>query len=316
MTTAIWPNLFIVGAAKCGTTSLYEYLRAHPQVFFPDMKEPNFFLTQAPLPKDARRLAPLHCIGQPQKYLGLYRNGGGYPVRGDASVAYLWDENAPRLIQESCPRARIVIMLRDPVVRAHSHYLMHLRNGAESEPSFLAALRKDMARKYTSVWEGGGYMEFGLFHDQVRRYLRVFGKEQVLILLLDELAKSPRETMARVTRYLDIDPMPVGWDKVLGSEHNQYTMPRMPFLYLQTKRLVDAEMRRKFLPSSLRKWLRTSFILYNNQKPPLDNESRRILEGIYDPDIDRLEKLLGRGLPELRKSWQQAPAPPTKETVE
>jgi hypothetical protein len=117
---AIWPNFYIVGAPKCGTTSLYEYLKPHPQVFFPNIKEQNFFST--PPPPNAQ-LFDLRYCGSSEEYQLLYQGAEKFDAIGDASPSYLWDENACRRIHAACPKAKIIIILRDPAARAYSHFL-------------------------------------------------------------------------------------------------------------------------------------------------------------------------------------------------
>jgi len=299
---ANWPNFFIVGAAKCGTTSLWAHLKKHPQVFFPEMKEPHFFMTRGPRPENAHKFEHLHCVGNQQKYLGLYEQAESYPAIGDASITYLWDENAPKKIHEVAPHARIVIMLRDPVVRAHSHYLMNLRLGAESLSTFAEALRADLATEDNGFWGGRLYVGLGLYYEQVRRYIETFGSDQVLILLFDDLTRQPKETLARVTQHLGIDPLELDEAEV-SEAHNVYKMPRFAGAYRFATRVIAPDLRKRLLPESVKKWLQSGSLLYNTSKPPLDPESRRLLQGIFDPDIAKLEQLLGRKLPELRKSW-------------
>src|ERR1700722_16339843 len=100
----IWPNFYIVGAVKCGTTSLWAHLRQHPEVFLPEMKEPHFFATNiGPTPPAAKSL---HCPGDLGTYQRLYTSSSSFPAIGDASPSYLADEDAPRRIHEVCPLAR------------------------------------------------------------------------------------------------------------------------------------------------------------------------------------------------------------------
>jgi len=305
----IWPNFFIVGAVKCGTTSLWAHLKKHPQVFLPDMKEPHFFLGPQPPPQLGDEIVDQHCAGDEEAYHRLYEGAAGFPAIGDASPSYLWEKDAPRRIHDICPDAKIIIILRDPVVRAHSRYLMNLELGTESL-SFREALKRDAARERKLWWTARLYVEVGLYYEQVLRYFDIFGREQVLVLFFDELTRHPQQALAKVTRHLGIDPLSLS-DADLSEPFNPYRRQRFGFLYRIATRVVSREMRDRLLPASLKRWLRFNTVFYDTRKPPLDAESRQYLQEIFEPDIRKLEELLGRELPALRKSWTRSDTNPS-----
>ena len=304
----IWPNFYVVGAVKCGTTTLYAQLKQHPQVFLPEMKEPHFFRSFSLPPW----LEYEHCSGNLEAYQRLYRGAEKYPAIGDTSPSYLWDEQAPKKIFAICPHARIIMILRDPVARAYSEYLMSLMNGAETLP-LPDAFYKDVEqveRTDREIWDARMYIKKGLYHDQVLRYLDTFGSEQVLVLLTDDLHKKPLEVYSRIGKHIGIDPGP--FEKLDFSEaQNEFRMPRNLALFHLFNSATAQRLKRVLLPDSVRKRLRDSRVLhyspllYKTKKPPMDPESRRFLQEIFDPDVRNLEKLLGRELPELRKSWDK-----------
>src|SRR5215469_13417957 len=138
-----WPSFFIVGAANSGTTSLYGYLKQHPDVFMPALKEPHYFAQVTPSHKQ-RHLRTI--IRNQAAYLRLFHRADGCKAIGEASPSYLWDANAPYRIARAIPDAKIIILLRDPVERAYSHYLMDVREGLQ-DLAFAAALKKDWAQQ-------------------------------------------------------------------------------------------------------------------------------------------------------------------------
>lgn len=291
-----WPNFFIVGAPKCGTTSLYEYLKQHPQVFFPKIKEQNFFSTPPP---PGSQLFDLRYCGSRQEYQRLYQGAEKFVAIGDASPSYLWDEDACRRIHKVCPQAKIIIILRDPVARAYSHFLFYRMNLVEPESSFRKALELEASLQKVTWHERRAYASFGLYYEQVRRYLETFGREQVLVLLFDDLASKRKELLAQVARHIGVDPE--WFERLDVSEvHNPYRMPRSRIAYRIAGRLG---LRTTLIPPAVRKWLGRNPLLFDRKKPQVDAKSRRVLEELYEPDITRLEDLLGRKLPELRKSW-------------
>lgn len=291
-----WPNFYMVGAAKCGTTSLYQHLRRHPQIFLPSMKEPNFFTAEAPEGESAFAVPRCRSL---EEYRHLYAKAQSAVAIGDGSNSYLWDENSPKLIREVSPEAKIIIMLRDPIERAHSFYLMNLRCGDDDSPTFQEALRRDNARCKQSWFTSWLYVEAGMYYAQVKRYFDTFGEGRVLLLLFDELAQSPRDLFYKIAHHLCVSTQPFESIKV-SRVHNAYRMPRFQLAYRLYGQLG---LRGKFLPASTRRWLGQNHLLFDMEKPQLDQDVRRSLQNVYDPDVTALEHLVGREFPELRKSW-------------
>ena len=127
-----WPNFFIVGTAKAGTTSLYEYLKQVPMIFMSSRKEPYFFVNDV-LNRDSS-----NPIRNRREYLNLFKNARNEVAIGESSL-YLWYPESAELIHKEVPDARIIIILRNPIERAYSHYLMLMRGG-EEKMSFHEAL--------------------------------------------------------------------------------------------------------------------------------------------------------------------------------
>lgn len=292
----VWPNFYVVGGQKCGTTSLWAYLKQHPEVFLPDVKEPHFFA-------DVKRSRPSRSSRFPndlESYQALYRPGRGSQAIGDASPSYLSDENAPHLIHEVAPDARIIILLRDPVDRAFSHYLMPVMQIAEPL-SFLEAVKQDYARLEKGWGISKMYVDLGLYYKPVRRYIETFGRDRVLVILLDDLQKKTRQVLEEVARHIGVDPEGIRGTKV-SEAHNPYKEVRFQRPYRFATSLLDIDKRQR-LPGPLRKWLSSSPLFYKGGKPARSHEASKFLQEIYEPDIRQLEELLGRPLPELRRTW-------------
>lgn len=199
------PNLFIVGAARSGTTSLWARLRSHPSVFMPGVlrhKEPAFF---SPLKKSMYK--------RRESYLGLFAGANeGYAWIGEASTAYLTDPESAGLIRTFNPEARILIMLRNPARRAYSLFNWMVQEGFEYAASFPEALaleRERSGRPIPNSLEPEYYYNYlyfssGLYEVQVRRYLELF-KERVLVLRFEDYVGAPDKVWERVCRFLSID---------------------------------------------------------------------------------------------------------------
>lgn len=296
----IWPNFFIVGASKAGTTSAWAYLRKHPQIFLPRMKEPSYFVS-APQPPG---LESYYCTANLTVYRELYKNAAGYKAIGDASTAYLWDREVAARLHAVAPQARIVILLRDPVERAYSQYCMLGRANMDPLP-FAEAVHRDNSESVNSNywWNDWIYVERGLYYEQVRRYIELFGREQVGIFFFEDLAKDPLSVMQAICRHIGVDPAlldPSGFDRA----HNASLVPRSKWLYDLLRFAVPHGLRRAILPIAAREWLQTTSLFYRRDKPPIDAKTARYLQSIYEPDLCRLEELLGRKLPQLRAKWK------------
>jgi hypothetical protein len=226
--------LFVVGAAKAGTTSLHAYLDAHAGVHMSDPKEPHFF---------ARAINPSVRTKSWDTYAEAFRGATENAILGDASTSYLWDPAGAELIHEALPDSRIVVLLRDPVARAISHYTMDVLNGRQRR-SFDDALRADAAIP-ERIWgvKSHLYIDLGMYAAQVRRYLETFGRDRVLVIESATLRKSRRAALTQIARFLGIDPS--GFDEArLDAEYNLTAMPRSIQLnYLATRRRVRRVLR-------------------------------------------------------------------------
>ena len=178
------PNLFVIGAAKCGTTSLWLYLDAHPEIAMSRMKEPAFFL-------DADYLDRLGW------YESLFVAA---PVVGEASTLYTVDPvypGVPERIRSLVEEPKLIYMVRDPVERAISHFIEHVAQGLESRSATEALGDPDESRNL--------YVAGSRYASQVKRYLESFPATSLLIFEQSELRRSPAETLRRVYEFLGVD---------------------------------------------------------------------------------------------------------------
>jgi Sulfotransferase family len=137
------PNFLIIGAAKSATTSLYFYLRQHPEVFMPPNKEPHYFF--APdldrFQFDRMRLTPITTL---EAYQALFEGSEKFTVRGEASTRYLPSAYAPSAIRKAVPHVKLIAVLRNPMKRAYSHYLMMKRNRATQHDTFQQVIDEEI----------------------------------------------------------------------------------------------------------------------------------------------------------------------------
>jgi hypothetical protein len=194
------PDFFIVGAPRSGTSSLYNYLIQHPGVFMPELKEPHFFYNRE------SPGAPVLGAKDLEAYLSLFGDVPEEEQTGEASTSYLWLANAAREIRELQPEAKVMMVLRNPVDRAYSHYWYQVRRGGEKARSFEEALADEPKRIRRGTWHGFYYVDCGRYGEQVSRYLEVFGREAVRVYLLEDLRRDARGVYRDAFGFLGVDP--------------------------------------------------------------------------------------------------------------
>ena len=278
-----WPNFFIVGAAKAGTTSLYAYLKNTPGVYMSEHKEPHYFI-------DNMKTGNY----DESKYLQLFKNVKNEKAIGEASPAYLTDPSSAKCIHDKIPDAKIIILLRDPVERAFSSYLMYTnrtKKDLSSHEIFLETFGTEYGLKYDKKWLLGR----GLYSSQVKKYLEIFGEENVGIWFFEDMKKDTMQVVKGVLKFLKIDSLPP--DNV-SKIYNPYWVFRGKIaesLFLNTtiRKIVPI-----FLPTlTLRHLVFNKLFIKEAQKPKLPESERRKLENYYYDDVIALEKVLKKKIP-------------------
>jgi hypothetical protein len=306
-----WPNFFIVGAQNSATTALYTYLRTLDGVFMPAMKEPHYFSSLSP----TRRMRyPISHVGDREAYLRLFAKAGDQIAIGEASSSYLWEPRSAARIHEVSPQARIIIMLRDPIARAYSHYLMDLREGWAALP-FYDALLSDWDSRDKGYGISRLYVELGLYRDQVSTYLTIFGRRAVRIILFDEfigaVSRGDAQLLQEIESFLglDTDQSRSNGRQIAPLAGNGYAQARFDWARRFAGKGVVRRLGQAVVPPRLgstffiKQRLYEPLFLTAAEKPPIEPRARRWLSDIYDKDVARLESLLGMKLPELRKTW-------------
>jgi hypothetical protein len=284
-----WPNLFIVGAAKAGTTSLYHYLAQHPNVYMAPVKEPHFFSGVRP---DRRLEAFFPHVTNEADYLALFAAAADEEVVGEASTSYLWDPKAADAISQKSPDAKIIAMLREPVERAYSHYWNDVREGIEHR-SFPEAVAAELAGPPGRWGISSLYVYAGFYAEGLERYLARFDGN-VLVLFFEEFVDDTPSTLERVFAFLEVD---AAWARRVEPEvHNPFALPRN----LIGRHLLGSgtarSLARKVLPSSVRAYGRSRLVV-RSAKPAMDDHVRQTLLEVYESDVGRLTEMLGRRPP-------------------
>jgi hypothetical protein len=289
------PNFFIVGAAKAGTSSLYNYIAQHPDVFMPELKEPHFF---------SEWRSPALEIDSMDEYLRLFEEAPENARVGEASTSYLASAAAAQRIRRFNPNARIIIVLRNPIDRAYSQYWNHVRDNMESL-SFEEALQAEPERIREGKWHGFYYVEGGRYAKQVARYMDAFGRDSVRVYLFEDLSQDALGVCRDVLSFLRVDPSyPINPNRTYnrGGPQKSVLLSKLTYGGIALTREVQKALgtgesvRRSPLFARLRgvkEWLQER---NTKRAPEMKAETKRMLRRAYREDILRLERLIERNL--------------------
>ena len=302
------PNFFLVGAPKCGTTAMSNYLNQHPYIHM-GPKEMHFFGA------DLRADEASHYTRD--RYLSRLNEGKHVDTRylGEASVWYLYSQTAAYEIKEFSPSAKILIMLRNPVDMLYSLYYQFLHEG-KFLPSFKEAIEQEeeLRKKAEPMFSEGKrlreamHTDLARFHEQVNRYLNVFGKENVKIIIYDDFRKNIQKVYEEILDFLEIDSclIPEKFEKINSHKrYKNYLFHRLisnPHDTPELERKLSSNLRKiikTLMPKTLRKNVRAQFINWNtvtSERPLMEAEVRQYICNNLAPDVDKLSSLLNRDL--------------------
>lgn len=293
-----WPNLFLVGAPKCGTTSLHEALARHPDAFMSPVKEPHHFATDLRFSHPRR-----NPYGTADAYLGLFEQATSQRILGESSVWYLFSSVAGQRIAERQPEARVLCVLRNPVelvcslhgfaCRGGGEPLLRLRDALAAEGS--RARGVGVPRSSHAPWSLQ-YRAVADYGPQLSRFLQRFSREQVGVFLYEDLRDDPAGTFRSICQFAGMEPDPsieVGRANVTANHP-----PRSYSRWLRSfPRATAAGLRA--VPTPVRRAAR--YVLSRVVAPPVaaarvEPEDIVELQRWFAPRIRALESMLGRSL--------------------
>ncbi|GAB3108924.1 sulfotransferase domain-containing protein [Aestuariicella hydrocarbonica] len=281
------PNLFLVGAAKSGTTSLAELLGTERGVQLPVLKEPFYFVEG-------------YGIKNKDEYRALYRSGGLWRI--DASTGYLFDRLCPEKIKEFNPKAKVLIVLRNPIDFMVSYWEYMRANGSETL-DFCSAISEEEARRRHSAefersceqWPASyWYTERAFFFDQVARYLNAFEEGEVKVVLFEKIIRD-KNAIKDIYSFLGLH---LRGDKELPRVNESgKARPFIHFLRFSKYLSPIKQMLYKLLPVSLRLKIRKAVFMGSMtnkgyEKFVLPSEERAKLADIFSEDVEQLRRLL------------------------
>ncbi|MDH3280995.1 MAG: sulfotransferase domain-containing protein [Gammaproteobacteria bacterium] len=318
------PDTFIVGAPKCGTTAMYEYLRQHPEIYMSRRKELNFFC------RDLRPESYRGDLVDPQAYLTNFSECSVEKRVGEASVWYLYSRTAARDIKAFSPDANVIIMLRNPVdmvYSLYSHYiwLRHptplgvtdvrsqrvlsfeqaLASQDERRRSFLDSFPWDQValagRRLGNVF----HTDVAMYTDQVKRYIDRFGASRVLIIIFDDFKSDTADVYRRTLQFLSVDPAYHADLRVINSNKRIWNAKLHKLVNERDSKVK--KLARLVVPDRLRMRMRRFVRSMNEQdkpRPSMNPQTRQSLEARFRPDVEKLSRLIDRDLISL---WYGVP---------
>lgn len=311
-----FPDIFIVGAPRCGTTYLASVLEQHPEIFMCPVKEPHYFAFpdislndfRPALRKRIERFDlnaylnqknknPVHrlYITRKEDYLKLFEQAPPNSLLAEASPSYLWAEGAAQRIRHANPQARIIIMIRNPVERAISQYFIERKMGM-TRRSVTDDISFDLTFPVRKWGAAPLYVELGLYSKPVSRYIHLFGKENVFIGLLDNLNHHPDsffENLFSFLNLLPVNPQPA------TVKRNKGEVPRIDWLNRLRHLPLVKSFQKKILKGNAKTKLKKWF--FEEETVDEIDSVKNLLLPIFEPDIIELEKITGFDLSDWRK---------------
>lgn len=290
------PNFLLFGVQKAGTTSIYSYLQQHPQVFMSPRKETEFLGRDPTQPTEGQPLTPggRRQIVTIEDYQALFEGVTTEIAIGEASPNYLFlHEQAVPAIQKYVPKAKLIAILRNPVERAYSDYLMHVREVVGNQKPLAEQVRLSADSSFTLLK--------GRYSAGIKHFLETFGPEQVKIFLYEDLKQDSGALMASLYEFIGVDPE---FAADTNQQQQRAAVPKNQSInqLLRTNNPVRSAvgtLLRTVMPEEQRQKLRSRLISANSagkEALPLAESDRQLLKDYYREDILRLQTLIDRDL--------------------
>lgn len=293
------PNFLIVGTPKGGTSSLFNYLKEHPEIYLPEQKELHFF-SYNELMKNTNgpgdKLALANVIKSWEEYLSLYQGITTERMAGDVSPSYLYFSKEVIGRIKAClgENLKIIIMLRDPIERAYSNF-MHQKRLMHETLTFNEALKVEkerMQKGYGDFWRYAGH---SFYYEKCVDYIQTFGNENVKIVLFEDMVNRQNETISSIFKFLGVDDsfIPTNLNTVYNKGGVYKKNPVTKFLL---KPSFIKEFMRKAVGNKIGrqyKQLKEKILNHNSEnKSPIEQDTIKYLQAYFAEDVIKLKELV------------------------
>ncbi|MDY6785776.1 MAG: sulfotransferase [Cyanobacteriota bacterium] len=290
------PNFLIIGVQKAGTTSIYNYLKQHPQVYMSPVKETNFLEQDWEQRfKDGSRTPNAKKIDTFEKYCNLFKGVKDEIAIGEDSPNYLFHyDTSIELIKRYVPQAKLIAVLRNPIERAHSDYLMHVRDAiGEKHKTLLEQVQYSAHKSFV--------LRKGFYGAHLQHFYDNFDREQIQVYLYDDLCKDAVKFMQGMYQFIGADP---AFTPDVSKKAQTAAVPKNQFVNKLLRkqnplRVAVGSTLKLFLPEEKRQEIRSNLIRLNSgdkSNATLSSEERQALVNLYREDILQLQGLIDRDL--------------------
>jgi hypothetical protein len=286
MDSKIKPDFLIIGAEKSGTTWVYRCLKRHKNIFMPEVKEIHYF-NESNSKLEKNENYEKNGLGW---YFDHFRRRAGEKRAGEATPMYLCDDKAPCRIKRTLPDVKLIASLRYPTDRAYSHYWM-ARGKGDVEITFREAVRTRDPR----------FIERGRYEEQIERYLSLFDRESLLLLIHEELFRNPSWHLNRTADFLEVDDTFYRNQSWLSTKVNRSSAARSEWINnlieSTAKWMRGREGLRQILDALKHTGITDKIKEANTRRrdyPSMAEDLRKELDDYYAPTVRYVEKKVGR----------------------
>jgi len=303
------PNFFVIGVVKGGTTSLYHYLEQHPEVYMPPVKETNHFAVNdinhgkflpeyamdvrvdmdAYIASGMKRKIHIAHVDEERHYIALFQGVDQEIAKGEVSNSYMICPSAAKAIHDFNPYAKNIVVLRNPISRVWSQYLMNLREAKSRQKDFINEIVADDQQKVKGWGVNHQYLELGMYSKQLRPFIDHFGRENVLVLFYEDFRANPELVMRRICDFLEVSN---DFLFDFSTESNKASMPRNSVLNTLLVKSGFIKAAKRITPKFLRGFF--AKVLYQNKNVPrMSIQEKQWLVNYYIDEINNLIELIG-----------------------
>jgi hypothetical protein len=291
------PDFLVIGAPKAGTTALHVALTQHPGLYMSAVKEPKFFLSDGPPPTKGGpgdALTYREHVWRREDYEALFDPAPAGTLRGESTPLYLYDRAAVERIHATLPDAKLIVIVRDPVERAHSNWTHLWSAGLEPVGDFVRACAEEERRieaGWASFWHYTGLSRYG---EQLEYLFTHFPREQVLVLRYRLLVDEPAATLDRICDFLGVEPgVLTEIPRQNVTAHPESTLGHRAVSLAQRAGSAIGTVIPGLTAATLTGPLERFLQRHNRERQPLSWEQRQELIPRFEQDIKLLETVLG-----------------------
>lgn len=314
MPSPVIPNFFVVGVVKGGTTSLYHYLEQHPDIYLPPVKETNhfargdirddLFLPEYRFDVDIdldkyiaggmKEQIHIAHVNDPEHYRALFSRRASEKAVGEISNSYMICPSAAKAIHNFNPQARIIVVLRNPIYRAWSQFLMNRRESKTQNVDFLSEVKQDAAAKDQGWGVSHQYLSLGHYASQLKPYIELFGRDKVLPLLFETYTRDPQRELDKICSFLGVS---TGFNFDVGLQKNAASLPRFAKVNKFLVQSGAVRTAKRLVPKSARGAF--AALMYSNKQLPKINPAEiEFLREYYQNEVAALSELTGLNVSE------------------